>query len=109
MDHQDWTEVVVKKPKPATHIIAKNTNPDIAKMRKLENDDIHVKPKMFSNESRNQIIQYRIANSLSQSDLDTRCSFPRNTIQQLEANKRAPTTKELQTLNRVLKTGLTLS
>lgn len=109
MDHQDWTEVVVKKPKPATHIVAKNTNPDAAKMRKLENDDIHVKPKMFSNESRNEIVKYRIANSLSQSDLDARCSFPKNTIQNLEANKRPPSTKELQTLNRILKTGLTLS
>jgi len=107
MDHQDWTEVSVKKrshrPK---HVV---TTPEVAKLKKLENDDIHVKPKMFSQESRNAIVQARIANNLSQSDLDAHCSFPKNTIQQLEANKRAPTSKELQTLNRILKTGLTLN
>jgi DNA-binding transcriptional regulator YiaG len=109
MDGQDWTPVVVKKSKPKTEIIAKSTNPDYVLHKKLEDDTIHVKPKMFSHESKQAIIQYRIANKLSQTDLDARCSFPKNTIQQLEANKRAPTTKELQTLNRVLKTGLTLS
>ena len=109
MDNQDWTPVVVKKTKPVTHITLKNSNPEYVLHKKLENEEIHVKAKMFSNESKQTIIQYRISNKLSQGDLDARCSFPRNTIQQLEANKRAPTTKELQTLNRVLKTGLTLN
>jgi len=109
MDNQDWTPVVVKKTKPVTQITLKNSNPEYVLHKKLENEEIHVKAKMFSNESKQTIIQYRISNKLSQGDLDARCSFPRNTIQQLEANKRAPTTKELQTLNHVLKTGLTLN
>lgn len=109
MDNQDWTPVVVNKIKPKTQILAKLCDPDAALKRKLENDDIHVKAKMFSHESKQAIIQYRISNKLSQAEFDARCSFPRNTIQQLEANKRAPTTKELQTLNKVLKTGLTLT
>ena len=109
MDGQDWTPVVVNKKKPKAQIVEKACDPDAALKRKLEDDTIHVKPKMFSHESKQTIIQFRIANKLSQTDLDARCSFPKNTIQQLEANKRAPTTKELQTLNRVLKTGLTLS
>jgi len=109
MSEQDWTPVVLHKVKPKTQITERHTNPDAQKLRKLENDEIHVKPKMFSHESKQFIIKYRIDNKLSQSDLDARCSFPKNTIQQLEANKRAPTTKELQTLNRILKTGLTLS
>ena len=108
MDHQDWTPVVVNKRRGHTSIVAKNTNPDVVKLKKLENDEIHMKPKMFSSESRKKIIDYRIEHKLSQSQLDALCSFPKNTIQQLEANKRAPSTKELNTLNRVLKTGLTL-
>ena len=90
-------------------IASKVCDPDAALKRKLEDDTIHVKAKMFSHESKQAIIAYRISNKLSQAELDSRCSFPKNTIQQLEANKRAPTTKELQTLNRILKTGLTLS
>jgi hypothetical protein len=109
MDNQDWTPVVVKKTKPKTEIVAKNTNSEYTLHKKLENDEIHVKAKMFSHESKQTIIQYRLSNKLSQSEMDSRCNFPRNTIQQLEANKRAPTTKELQMLNRVLKTGLTLA
>ena len=109
MEYQDWTPVVVKKQKPTTQIVAKHNNPDHVLLKKLEDNTIHVKPKMFSHESKQLIIKYRIDNKLSQADLDARCSFPKNTIQQLEANKRGPTTKELQTLNRVLKTGLTLS
>ena len=109
MDNQDWTPVVVKKQKPKTQIVAKNSNPEYTFLKKLENDEIHVKAKMFSHESKQAIIHYRLSNKLSQSEMDSRCSFPRNTIQQLEANKRAPTTKELQMLNKLLKTGLTLA
>ena len=109
MDGQDWTPVVVNKSKPKGQIVTKSTNPEYVLHKKLEDDTIHVKAKMFSHESKQAIIQYRITNKLSQGDLDARCSFPKNTIQQLEANKRAPTTKELQVLNRILKTGLTLN
>jgi len=108
MDSQDWTPVVVNKKRTNT-IVPKVHNPEVARLKKLENDEIFVKPKMFSQESRNTIIQYRITNKLGQSDLDSRCNFPKNTIQQIEANKRAPSARELQTLNRMLKTGLTLS
>lgn len=107
MDNQDWTPVVVNKRTTKT-IVPKSTNPDVIKLRKLENDDIHVKAKMFSSESRKKIIDYRIKHTLVQSQLDALCNFPKNTIQQIEANKRSPSTKELNTLNRVLKTGLTL-
>lgn len=106
MDNQDWTTVVVSKKKVP---VPKNTNTEYTKLKKIENDEIYVKPKMFSHESKQAIIQYRIANNLSQTNLDAMCSFPKNTMQMLEANKKAPTTKELQTLNRLLKTGLSLT
>ena len=108
MDSQDWTPVVVKKRNTSTNN-AKPANPEALRLQKYENDEIFVKPKMFSQESRNKIIQYRITNKISQTDLDHACSFAKNTVQQLEANKRAPSSKELQTLNRLLKTGLTLT
>ena len=108
MDTQDWTPVVVNKKRPRTEIQPKNVNPEAARLRKIENDETFVKPKMLSQESHRAIVSYRIENKLSQNDLDARCGFPRNTIQLLEANKAAPSIKQLQTLNRIMKTGLTL-
>ena len=108
MDGQDWTPVVVNK-KKHTEIKAKNNNPEASRLRKIENDETFVKPKMLSQESHRAIVLFRIENKLSQSELDVRCGFPRNTIQLLESNKIAPNTKQLQILNRILKTGLTLS
>jgi DNA-binding transcriptional regulator YiaG len=109
MDNQDWTPVVVNKKRSHSEIQLKNVHPEAARLRKFENDETFVKPKMLSHESHKAIVEFRIANKLSQTELDNRCGFPRNTIQLLEANKVAPTTKQLQLLNRVLKTGLTLS
>jgi hypothetical protein len=107
MDSQDWTPVVVKK--RASKAPVTSSNPMSQHLRKLENDDIHVKPKMFSHESKQVIIAYRITHGLSQSQLDSMCSFPKNTIQQLEASRKAPSIKELNTLNRLMKNVLTLS
>ena len=99
----DWTPVTIKK-KHTT--VQKHNSP----LKHLEDDEMNfVKPKMFSQESKQTIIDYRITNKISQSQLDMMCSFPKNTIQQLESNKIGPTTKHLNTLNRILKTGLTLS
>ena len=110
MESQDWTPVVVKKriTNKESSVVTK-VNPDALRLRKLENDEIHVKPKMFSQESKQAIVSYRIAHSLSQTQLNTMCAFPPNTIQQLESNKKAPSIKELNTLNRLMKNILTLS
>ena len=102
----DWTPVLIKKKVSKPKV---SFNPEVSRIQRLEDDEIMVKPKMFSQESRNKIVQFRITNNISQIQFDTMCSFPRNTIQQLESNKKAPSQKELQTLNRVLKTGLTLA
>jgi DNA-binding transcriptional regulator YiaG len=79
-----------------------------AHLAKLDREEL-VKPKMLSSESRQELVQRRLAEKLTQQQLDQRCSFPPHTIRDLEANKRAPTSKELSTLNRVLKCGLKLS
>lgn len=109
MDGQDWTPVLVNKKRPRTEIQHKNENPNVARLRKIENEESYVKSKMLSHESLKKIVAFRIENKLSQTDLDSRCGFPRNTIQLLESNKIAPSTKQLQILNRILKTGLTLT
>lgn len=106
---QDWTPVVLNKKRAHTEIKAKNVNPEAARLHKIETEETFVKPKMLSQESLKKIVAFRIENKLSQSELDGRCGFPRNTIQLLESNKISPNVKQLQILNRVLKTGLTLS
>ena len=108
-NEQDWTPVVLKRRKPKTQIVPKQTNHEGQRLKKLENDEIYVKPKKLSKESIATIVNFRIDNMLSQSDLDARCGFPRNTIQLFESNKLSPNTGQLQQLNKILKTGLSLT
>ena len=103
---QDWTPVVLKKSSRSTY--TKPQNDEGHRLARLDNDE-PVKPKMFSNESMQKIIKFRVEAKLSQSDMDAKCLFPRNTLQQLESKKRAPTSREVQILNNVTKLGLCLS
>lgn len=114
MDHQDWDPVIVRKnavskasavqPKK----IVERTSGEAQHSAKLDKDEIP-KPKMLAPESRTELVQRRLAEKLTQVQLDQRCSFPPHTVNALEANKRAPTSKELSVLNRVLKCGLKLA
>ncbi len=108
-DFQDWTSVVIKgKPKnPGPSKVTTRVAPEVAHMRKVENEEI-VKKKSLAPESRQEIIQKRVANKWSQSDLNTQCCFPINTIREIEAGRITPSIQQLNTLNRVLKTGLKL-
>lgn len=114
MDHQDWNPVTIRssariaeKQKTAASIQPKRSG-EAQRLAKVEATE-YAKPKMLSSESRQELVQKRLAEKLSQQQLDQRCSFPPHTIRDLEANKRAPSAKELQVLNRVLKTGLKLA
>ena len=75
---------------------------------KLDAADAPTRSKMLSAEAIRTIQDYRRTNSLTQKQLDQRCAFPANTINLFEARRDAPTIKQLQILNRVLKAGLTL-
>lgn len=75
---------------------------------KLDAAEAPTRSKMLSADAVRTIQDYRRANSLTQKQLDQRCAFPANTINLLEARRDAPTIKQLQVLNRVLKAGLTL-
>lgn len=68
----------------------------------------HVRVKLLTSESVRIIQDYRRANSLTQKQLDQRCSFPANTLNALESRRAGPTVGQLRDLNRILKTGLTL-
>ena len=105
MDDQDWTPVILNKQKKVKQPIH---NAEAKRLYKLENDDVLMKPKMLSQESRQMLIKFRVDNKLSQSDLDARCCFAKNSIQQIESNKRPPSNSEIQILNSLLKARLIL-
>lgn len=110
MDHQDWTPHVVR------NTAARRTGPketverkssEGSHLAKVERED-YTKPKLLAPASRQELVQRRLVEKLTQQQLDQKCSFPPHTVRDLEANKRAPTPKELSTLNRILKCGLRL-
>ena len=114
MDHQDWSKVVVhgklsqEKTRAAAAAIRPKVSAEAIRLAKLENGEAPSRPKMLSSESRAELVRLRLAEGLTQVQLDQRCSFPAHTVNHLEANKRAPSSKELSTLNRVFKCGLRL-
>ncbi len=116
MDHQNWEPQVIRKTAAQikadavrrgekTTVERKST--EAQRLAKIEREEFVV-AKRLAPESRQELVQRRLAEKLTQQQLDQRCSFPAHTIRDLEANKRAPTQKELQTLNRILKCGLRL-
>jgi ribosome-binding protein aMBF1 (putative translation factor) len=111
MDHQDWNPVVVHA-RPTTRgsarQIVERKSSEAQHLAKVEREE-YSKPKMLAPESRKELVEKRLAEKMTQQQLDQRCSFPPHTIRDLEGNKRAPTPKELATLNRVLRCGLKLT
>ncbi len=116
MDHQNWDPQVIRKTAAGIRADALRTGKketverrsgEASHLAKLDREEMG-KPKKLSPESKQELIQRRLAEKLTQQQLDQRCAFPPHTIRDLEANKRAPTSKELSTLNRILKCGLRL-
>ena len=113
MDHQDWNPVTIRS---SARIAANATKREIQPKRsgeaqhlaKLEKED-YVKPKLLAPESRQELVKRRLELKMTQQQLDQQCAVPPHTVRDLESNKRAPSSKELQTLNRVLKVGLKLA
>lgn len=104
MDGQDWTPVVVKRrvahaPRPAS-------TPGSAAVRRLEDDDLPKPTRSLGAESRQLIIKKRVEYGWNQSQLNTQCAFPLNTIRDIEAGKLCPTPTQLNILNKVLKVVL---
>ena len=117
MDCQDWNSVTIHnaagKPHPSPAGPAGPAAPpkftsEAGAARKLAEADSPLKIKTFTPASRQEIVARRAAMKKSQVELNQLCSFPPNTIREIEAGRLAPTIGQLNTLNRVLKTGLKL-
>jgi len=124
MDDQDWTVVTVKRTKrtvgggshPDTYngsmigpkvIAARSTNGLAAAQAaaKLEETEIG-KVKTLTAESRQELVQKRVALGKNQVQLNQDCRFPVNTIRDIENGRYCPNQGQLGTLNRVLKSSL---
>ena len=112
--HQDWDQVIIKKRNDDRKIaraasgkpVGVHWSPEAERQHKLDAADGPIKLKKLAPESRQQIVNQRVANSWSQADLNMKCSFPPNTIRDIESGRLTPNPSMLNVLNRVLKVGL---
>lgn len=111
---QDWTPVKIygHAGSRGFPVIISTTSHKIsneaAHARKIADAETPLKLKTLTAESKQEIVNRRAANKWSQQDLNQHCNFPVNTVREIEAGRLTPTTQQLNTLNRVLKTGLKL-
>lgn len=109
MEFQDWSEQKVGK-SLTKKAVSKAAKPAGTKaLHAMEDDDHPVLPtKSLSPASRAEIVRLRTSMEpkKTQAELNTACSFPANTIRDIEAGRLCPTPKQLEVLNRVLHTTL---
>lgn len=112
MEYQDWNPVIVHGTaavkKQDQHTQRPTMTAEAIRLAKLANNEEVKRAKVLSKESRQAMVQLRAAQKWTQRDLDMRCSFPANTVRDLEAGKLSPSQGLLNTLNRILKVGLKL-
>lgn len=72
---------------------------------KLDREEM-VKPKELDPDCRKAMIAARVERKLTQVQLNTACSFPTNTINQIENGKMQPTPLQMASISRVL--GITM-
>lgn len=116
MDHQDWNPTILRngkvmQAKKAAEQAAKpKLSAEAIRLAKLaNNEDGGIKrPKVLSSESRQAMMLLRAEQKWTQKDLDGRCSFPANTIRELESGRLAPSSSQLNIINRIFKTGFKL-
>ena len=111
MDCQDWnaTKIISSKATAAAAAAAaphRKIAPEVAHARKLADAETAGKVKQLAPESRQEIVTLRAAMKKSQVELNQMCNFPVNTMREIEAGRITPSIGQLNTLNRVLKTGL---
>lgn len=113
MDGQDWNPITIRGTKAiistGTRAPSKNTTPDVAAQRGLEQQETAQKPRTLSTESRTQIMQARAAMKKTQVELNQMCQFPVNTLRDIESGRIVPTPSQLIRLNRALQMKFTLS
>jgi DNA-binding transcriptional regulator YiaG len=110
MDGQDWEPLKIGGAGSGSGAGAggPKRSAEAIRQAKLADADGPVHVKVLTPDAVRTIQDYRRQNSLTQKQLDQRLSFPANTVQALESRKAGPSTKQLQVLNQLLKSGLTL-
>lgn len=117
MSHdQDWNPVILRSSggAPAASrstvrtIVPRAPTAEAAQVRKLDAAETPIRIKTLTPESRGELVKKRVEMKKNQTELNQACNFPPNTIREIEAGRLAPTLQQLNTLNRVLKTGLKL-
>ena len=114
---QDWASIVigksaanVKGPKVAgTNTLQKITTTAAASSARALDAATDVgKRKELTSESRQAMMSARAANKWTQVELNQRCSFPANTIRDVEAGRLTPNQNQISILQRILKIQLKL-
>ena len=127
-DNGNWTHVSSKKKTAASsnrksvsfeeinavkseskRIVPKQSSPpsqEAHNIRKIEEATSPIKLKTLSMEMRQEITNRRVSKLWTQADLNKYCSFPQNTIREIESGRLAPNQHQLTVLNRILKGGI---
>ena len=111
---QDWEPLTITSAKAQQQkAVALASRPKVsqqaAQARKLDSADVPVRTKVLEPASRQAIVAFRVAQKKTQAEMNAMCSFPPNTIRDIEAGKLTPSAGQLNTLNRIMKTGLRLA
>jgi len=109
MDCQDWETVKVgSKTRPAPTHRPAHTAGTKAMRAADDGDALPTAPRSLTAASRAEIVRIRTSSEpkRTQAELNTTCSFPANTIRDIEAGRITPTPTQLNVLNRVLRTTL---
>lgn len=108
---QDWTPVILRSGKKvgasAPHHVTRSVAAQTALNIEKAPMDKSVQKKL-SAESRSTLTAKRAAMKLTQVQLNQRCSFPPNTIRDLENGSLCPSNGQLNLLNRIIGGGLRL-
>jgi hypothetical protein len=109
MDCQDWEPIKVGSKTRRAPVARPAHVAGTKAMAAADDGDAPPKaPRSLSTASRAEIIRIRTTSDpkKTQAQLNTACSFPSNTIRDIEAGRLTPTPTQLNVLNRVLRTNL---
>ena len=103
LEHQDWKTVVVKKKKDEKpKEIKKKQDPNIKNVEKQVEED-NLKHKKITPELKQQIIQGRCSQKLTQKELAQKCNFPLQIINEIETGKAIYNQQQINKIKRILK------
>ena len=105
MDNQNWDTITITRPRANPSAPKPVVERSAAALRRVEQAEVG-KLKALTTESRNEIVQKRMALAKNQLQLNQDCRFPIHTIRDIENGKLCPTPAQLTMLNRVLKASL---